>query len=276
MMQRLFQIEFRHSYFSNGILKNSDVIPDKSTQNIINRFSLKLTMQDGIFNLYSPEQNNVNEFIKYLDILFDNTALRFTLIFNAESFSLTTDLPLSWVGQIELSSNKINNSDNSKEQLALIPQQSTREIFVDNAIGIISIYPKDLLAAGGSNIHYLVSFKARKTRWLYYLINRSQTKLHDPVISNEDGINFDNPETIVTPSGESALSFSSGTHKFSMQESPTELFNLVDRFSPPLNIGEQTIENTLIAGLPTPTNDQFRVTHENGDQQIYSTMYVYL
>lgn len=276
MIQALFQLEFKHNYFSDGTLKNCKVVPNSQTQGIINRFSLMSTMNKSVFTFYSTSHVNTVEFLEYLDNLFDNEPFGFTLIFNADDFSLTTDLPLDWVGQIELSSKNIIDSGASDDPLEIDPVLSSRSIFIDNAIGTILIYPADLIAAGGENVRYVVSFEARKTQWLYYLINRSQTTLHDPIVSNEDGINFEKPETITMPSGETALSFSSGDTQFMMKENPKEIFNLIDRVTPSMSFSNELIENVVIQGLPTPKNHQFNVSTENTGNPIYSTVYVYL
>lgn len=112
--------------------------------------------------------------------------------------------------------------------------------------------------------------------WVYYLVNRSQTKLNNPMICNKERYFFDGPEPVVLSNGEKGLSFNSGERLFPLEQVPTKLFDLVDRLPASMHTEFQSVEHCLIQGLPTPNKGQFSVRQKDTNKYVFSEMYIYL
>lgn len=274
---QLFNIQLLHSYFSDGVFKSCKVIADSDTKKLIDRYRILTRMNEGIFYLYAPFQYVPVDFVQYLDDQLGGEPLRFLLTANEEQFVSITELPLDWLGQVSLNSKSvIQEKAKGHAAFQLKPELSDRKIIQPNVIGVISIYLDDLLAMECKDIRYVIEFNARSLHWVYYLINRSQTKLNNPIICSKDRYLFDGPESVVFSNGEKGLSFHSGETPFPLEQVPSKLFDLVDRL-PALDHTEfSQVERCLIQGLPTPNEGQFSVKQKDTGKYIFSEMYIYL
>lgn len=274
MIEQLFNIQIRHTYFSDGVFHTCEVIADSNTEKIISSYELMSSMEGGIFGLYTSCAGDAVGLLEYLNEQLRGEPLRFLLTADESSFVFITDLPLDWVGQIEFSSRSgVRKVEDGEAAIELVSQLSPRRVNQQYVIGVISIYLDDLLALGSQNIHYLIDFQARSLPWRYYLVNRSQMKLHSPKVCNQEQT-FEGPEAVVLPNGEDGLCFSSGERKFPLQQIPGPLFDLVDRLPPTMDVEGDSVEHCLIQGLPTPSDGGLRQTEKS--QQVFSAMYVYL
>ena len=276
-MNQLFSITFLHSYFTSNVLDGCQLQTDKNTQEMVNRFRLTTKMVDGTFSLYVDAGLDVVKTVQYLYAMLGDQPFIFYLVYRADEFFAITDVPLGWVGQLELSSKDILQKKSEDVSLTMSLRLSPRSIFKDNVIGVVKIYPEDLLTVSTTeNIHYCVSFSARKAQWIYYVINRSQIKLKNPVITDQKNTKFIGPEEMVLSNGESALCFNSGDQLFAMKNNPGERFNLVDRLTPLMQADSRVVEHCLIKGLPTPKDDQMNIKKVDGSQHAFFAMHVYL
>lgn len=275
MIKQLFQITFFHSYFADGKLDNFGILADDATTDIINKYRLLARIDNGIFSLHTVFQEGALGFVTYLSQQAPDLQLRFFLTYDPAEFFFITDLPFDWVGQLALCSASGVACD-AGTRLSAVPCERT--VNTENVIAIISISLADVLRLGGSKVAYVCDFQARQLRWTYYLVNRSQVKLNQPVIRNQDGYSFLGPEAIVLPSGEKALCFSSGTTVFPLQKNPTVMFDLVDSVALPLQAKDAAIERCLIKSLPTPNQAQLslRQSARQASDTISCTMHVYL
>ena len=275
MIEQLFQIQIFHSYFSSGIYQNCSVCADAGTQKLIDRCRLLSRMSNGVFELCTTFQDGAAAFTRYLNELTDGQPLKFLLTASDAQFAYITDLPMDWVGQVALSSK--SGSRAQAGDIRLNQVLSDRIVDQDGVIGVISIYPDDLLALGGVKVRYQLCFKARSLHWRYSLINRSNARLYNPTICNRDGkVCFDGPVKVALPTGESALRFISGDTQFPLQQVPEVVFDLNDSFVPPLQADGKTVAQCLIKGLPTPQPGQFGAALVDGNPYFFSEMYVYL
>lgn len=275
MIEQLFRIQIFHGYFSSGVYENCRVSADADTQKLIERCRLLSRMSNGVFEICTMFQNGAAAFVRYLNELTDTKPLKFLLTVNEAQFACITDLPMDWVGQMVLSSK--SGSMDKTGAICLKPQLSDRIVDQDGVIGVISIYPDDLLALGGAKVRYQVDFKARSLHWQYSLINRSNARLRNPRICSRYGtVCFEGPVSVVLPTGESALRFTSGEVQFPLQQVPDMVFDLNDSFVPPLQADGKTVEQCLIKGLPTPQQGQFGAALVDGNPYFFSEMYVYL
>lgn len=271
----LFQIQILHSYFGNGVFHHCSVLADRSTGEVMNRYGLLARMTGGMFGCYSTASGDVPDFISYINDQLQGEPLRFFLVTDEERFAFITDLPLDWVGQVEMDSRSgaIEHSA-SGATVQLTPHLNDRTVNQPGVIGVVSIYLDDFLAMNGKPIRYVADFHARALPWRYYLVNRSQTKLHDPVIRDKNQVYLNGPEAMVLPNGEKGLCFSSGEMAFPLQQIPTHVFDLIDRLPSSMDGGGQSIEHCLIYGLPTPDEDELK--QAGGSRDVFGAMYVYL
>lgn len=275
-MQLLFSVQTEHIYYADSLMPDSEIIADEMTQAIFNRCGVLTDMQQGVFSCYIDDRRKVNEILDYLNNILGDEPLRFFLTYNNYDFTIITDVPVGWAGQLNLSSkNTRNKSTATGDVLRLLPEYAGHSVYKNSVIGVITIYPRDLLLSDAASVRYMIEFDARKTSWVYYIVNNNGVKLHHPVISNKNDVILAGPVETTIFDGTKALSFSSGIVEFMLQQNPTEKFNLVDRVS---QSGDDSdyVENVLIRGLPTPKNDQLKISYLNGEQHIYSEMYIYL
>jgi hypothetical protein len=275
MSQALFSLRLEHPYYTNGEIPNLRISPDFETANILRRFQTVSRNTNGIFSLYQFSSTKNADVVEALIRSLESKPLRFILQCDIAKFYWITDIQLSWKGKIHISSNnRIDQQYDGRTNLK-IEFEENLPCPVD-CLGIFDLYPKDLQNQNTENANYLAIFSQRKLHWKYYVINRSQTQLHNPRVARDDGTAFDPPDVFVTPSGEKSLRFSSGNKSFPLQQNPLQKFDLIDRYKTPNNDESSTIENTLIRGLPTPQDFQIDIATESGNQYVYSAMYVYL
>ncbi len=278
-MIQIFQIYLFHRYFTSGVFESCKLIPDKATARFLERYSFILRTEPGKMGLYSSSKNFPCALLTYLQERLAGAPLQFLMMSNASEFTQITDVPFDYVGQISLStrsSQGVPADTSGTLQQKLEPVLGGRQLNQSGVIGVLSVYLDDCLALGGQNICYQVDFQARVLHWLYYVINRSQSKLHQPIIRNQQQLFFDAPVPVVLSTGESALSFSSGVLQFPLQEDPETSFNLIDHLQPSLHASEQTIEHCLIKGLPTPSGECLKAKQVEGSLYAFGEMYVYL
>lgn len=277
MNKQLIQIQVSHSYFADGLYQHCKVQPDSDTKKVIDRYKLLTRMSNGIFSVYMTCQESAAAFVNYLNEQLLGEPLKFLLTANEEQFVSITDLPLDWCGQVGFSSKlAIPEKTQSGTQLQLKAELCSRTVSQQNVIGVISVYLDDLLLMGCNTIRYVIEFKTRAMHWVYYLVNRSQTKLNNPMICNKERYFFDGPEPVVLSNGEKGLSFNSGEKLFPLEQVPSKLFDLVDRLPALMHTESQPVEHCLIQGLPTPNAGQFSVRQKDTNKYLCSEMYIYL
>ncbi len=271
MTTTLFRLRLLHDYYQHHIWQDCGLLPDPASQQLIQRFRLHTVMNNGEFCLYSWQIGSRQAFLHYLVQQLDNQPFAFWLQAEPAYFFHITNVPWNWTGQITFSSNDLTGSTSLAE---LQPHFSPKTLYVANILGVVHIYPQDLLRSGEEIARYSIKFQARQLHWRYYVVNRSHILLQNPVIKNHTGIEFEPPEACILPDGQDALLFSSGQQQFALEQRPSVKLNLVNCFNSQFTA--KPIENCLIKGLPTPRNDQLKNKDVNGKHYVYSEMYVYL
>ncbi|MBI3230060.1 MAG: hypothetical protein HYZ45_07770, partial [Burkholderiales bacterium] len=264
MITQLFQIDLHHSYFVSGMFDSCQLVPDTNTANFIERYQLLQRSSNGGLGLYSTSLNSSEHFVAYLNQKLAGQPLQFLLLNDENKFAQITDLPFTYVGQIAVSTINAEVSADAGNVVQLQPVQGPRLLNQANVIGVVSIYLSDWLrlSNGGACVCFSVQFQARVLHWLYYLINRSQTRLHQPAICNRQKEFFQGPMPVTLANGEKALSFYSGNLQFPLQQVPDTIFDLIDYLQPSLHTSEKNsapaIEHCLIKGLPTPSGENLK------------------
>jgi hypothetical protein len=216
-------------------------------------------------------QGDGTQLLRYLHGRLPGSALVFQLSFDVARFAAMTELPPEWHGQLELSS---RSGVRDGPVVRMAPVFTDGVVHRGGVAGIVSVYLDDLLAHGGQDVCYVTAFTARRLHWLYYLINRSQVRLKNPVIRDRQDFIFDGPEKIMLPEGEPALCFSSGAAVFPLRQKPVLVFDLMAR------LGDQEwapdTEHCLISGLPAPAVGQLDMKWVAEKPYVFSAMHVYL
>lgn len=286
MDNRLFEIRLFHQYYDNGVMQNIRLKPDRATQAFVDRYRLIARQAPGTYTLHYFGSSTASAFTQSLNQLLNGRPLIFDLLNNDNGFSVFTDLPVNWCGQLEYSSRDTepqtdaSQAPKDPQAIELAAQLRPRNAAITSVIGQVAIYPQDLLTDTGEMRRplFTIKMKARLTHWHYYVFNRSQIKLTNPVVNNAQGIEFEPPESVTVANGEQALLFSSGERTFALSETVKSPFNLINFIANFPDQPQQARSNTkkLIAGLPIPKTDTLMIEMRNGHQYVYSPMYVYL
>ncbi|PCK08958.1 MAG: hypothetical protein COA42_06360 [Alteromonadaceae bacterium] len=272
MNKPLFTLELLHSYYSDGTFNDCRLSADAATAQIIQRFQLLQNRQGGVASLYG-RGNNPQDLLQYISMQYPDQPLRFVLLSDTQKFSRVTDLPLSWAGQVIF---KTQGADAPTGTITLLPTLSDNVLYQDSAIGFIDVYPSDLLTWGSQTPSYQIAFNARKIHWYYHLFNRGEMVLQNPLISDDEGLQFEAPLPFVSDNGEQGLSFSSGDKTFAFAQIPKQQFNLSDRLRTTLENDGQEIEKNLIKGLPTPVANPIKFTNKNEGKYVYTEINIFL
>lgn len=99
------------------------------------------------------------------------------------------------------------------------------------------------------------------------------------MITDHQGIDFESGTEIKAQVGEKALLFRSGQHRFMMHEKPQFNFQLIDSEVPknPILSSQQTAApRVLLSSLPQPDTDKVNINNRDGQQHVYSQMFLYL
>lgn len=284
MDNRLMQINLFHQYYDDGVMHNMRLQPDQNTQNFFDRYRLTARQTQGVYELFYFGSSTAAAFTQSLSSLLDERPLVFNLVSSDDFFAIITDLPVSWCGQLQYSSDNVapqsEPSTDPAQPVELSVKLQARTIAQSSVVGQIAIYPQDLLT-GDSNMRqpvFAVRMKARSTHWHYYVFNRSQLKVTELAVNNAQGVEFEAPEPVTFENGEQALLFSSGERRFALSESVKTPFNLVNFMPVESDQPRHPRSNAkqLIVGLPIPKTDALAIEMHDGHQYVYSPMYVYL
>jgi hypothetical protein len=285
----LMQIFLFHQYYDDGAMHNMCLQPDRETLGFFDRYRLIARQSQGVYALHYFGPGTPRTFAQRLINLMDGRPWVFNLISSKDNFTIITDLPVNWCGQLQYSSKSPasipeptqgqQQSSELSQTIELAMQLQRRTIAQASVAGQIVIFPQDLLTADGKmrRPSFSIKMKARLTQWRYYIFNYSQRKIAKLEINNAQGFVFDQPNLITFKNGEQALLFSSGEHSFALSEtvkSPFNLFNLMPAdHEQSLHPGSNLKQ--LITCLPIPKTDSLSIQVRDGHQYVYSPMYVY-
>lgn len=267
----LFQLKISHGYFASGVLEGWTLAPDPATRAVLQRYGLVPGMRDGVFSLTTFQPDPVAQ-LRFLDDQLDGAPLVFWLGCDQEQFLTVTDLPLDWAGQLDLSSKSCTHEAG---EWRLAPVPGPRTVQRDGVAGVLSVYLDDLLAMGGQDVVFSAGFAARQVHWVYYLVNRGQTRLENPAIG-KNGFVFAGPQPAILPGGEKAMCFDSGDTAFPLQQKPTVMFDLLAKPAGMSADNDDNAEYCVIKGLPVPGGNQLEVRKGGNAPYVFCAMHVYL
>lgn len=268
----LFQLRMYHSYYDDGVMANMQLVPEGATQAWMSRYQLLLQEEIGRLTLYYSGEY-AERLYTSLHNLIGLQPLEFIMISSNPNFGIISYLPVDWSGQLLFSSQATQKEEGQGGTMVM--QLSSKKNAKSGAIGRVSFYLSDLFTTDGKwkQPNYRISMEARRTVWRYYVVNPNQIPLLHPQISNPQGIDFEAEGDVSLPTGEQALQFSSGHHKFPFQETPDVKLNLIT------HLARSNKTRVVRKGLPVPRGNQIEIQKGPPFQEkpkVFSDIYVYL
>lgn len=272
----LFGIQFFHSYFEKDRCDCLTFHAGDITRKLMHRFGFKIDNYDNGFKFFVNTTNTLKQFLDYVKSTTGETYFDFDIYSTNSKFYLFTDLPVNWVGQLLFDSQiTLNSQDNDSIQLkATLSPKTDSDI-----LGRLKIHFEDILSTQALNgsAKYEVKFESRATQWQYYVINKSDIPLDNPIVTGKSEIQFDGPKNITIQNGQEALLFSSGQNLIPLSNTPKYIFDLVNNKN-----GTQS-ENSknptykpIFSGLPNPDPSRMGIIEVNGKNRVSSPMYIYV
>ena len=255
--KKIAQLEVSHSYFEENASTVLVFTPTKITQQMMAQYGLIFRLNSSGFELYANSTNTIESFLNYLKKV-SPAYFEFTIISRDPSFFLYTELP---AGTLLYDTDFANSIVNDAQLLTLQTNNTTT-----SKLGSLILRFEDILKFANKDgfARFCISYAARATQWQYYIINKSELPLNNPVVVGENNINFDGPKEVMIGTGESALLFTSDT-LLPLSKIPHYQFDLVSSY--------RGSTKTLIKGLPAA--DGIRITRNEKDESC-SPIYVYI
>ena len=264
----IFSIQVFHEYFEKGSCNCLVFQPNRSTANLMNRYAFKINQNRNGFQFYSSTSKSITAYLNYIEANTQQDFFEFDITSTDSNFTVFTALPTNWIGQFVYTSSNVHNEN---EKLILKADSSPNS--TPNSIGSVKIHFQDLIALLNKTIEcsYTITFESRATQWRYYIINKSEIQLNNPVIVSKTPIAFEEVTTVTLQNGNKALLFSSGENLMKMSEIAKYKFDLVDKSNTTNQTGK-----IIFKGLPNPSPKKIGLEEEDGKKIVTSPMYVYI
>ena len=265
----LFELEVMHTYFTSGLCEGLIYKPSLETQQLMDRYNLKLFMTNKGFQFYATKAQTNEEFLNYLADARGISSFVFYAKTSDSNFYQFTDFPVGKSGVLMFDSN-LTESEDGVEVLdqQLMTQQSTSHLFM------LTIQLSDLLkyVEEGDAPQYRIQFESRTTAWQYNIINNSRQHVNQLSVKGQYNVEFDGGQEVTLENGQSAIAFTSLTDTIPYSEAPHFTFDLVNTTE---RLGTSK-EKTIFKGLPTPNPSQLRVINKQEQKMVLSPTYVYI
>jgi len=260
-LQIAFTISVYHSYFKDNICSCISLIPGAVTKSLLKRFDCKYNNPLNKFGFYCNCNSPISAFLNYIRKTTGTDYFDFEINTDDQNFNYFTDLPVNWVGQLIFDTRSADNRF-EKNILSLREKLSTGNN--TNSLGILKIRFDDIIRYSSERTaaQFEIRFSSRSTQWQYFIINKSDAQVQNPVIGKAD-TRFTGPESVTIKTGEQALLFTSGKKLFPLMQYPGQTFSLVGN-------------KTIIKTLPCPDPAMFDFVDVGGVRQVSSPMYVFI
>jgi|GEM_PF-3872408 len=270
MVCRLFQLDIRHDWYADRRLPKLRLEPDGPTRDLFRRYGLRLHADHGRFTLLGPDGAKPDTFLTGLTAALDDRPLRFFMQCDQALLASITELPEGWIGLPGFSNAEPGLAADPQGEILLAPASAQESLHP----GEVRLHPSRLKAAGGDAV-WVIAFAARQVPWLYYIINRSQTRLQNPQVrGSDDSRLIAAPAPVTLPDGNQALVFHSDAVGLSTGAGSKPRYSLYDRIASPLS--QEETEVCLLGDLPTPSPDSLQWNEQTTPRRICAAAYVYL
>lgn len=261
----LSQVNFKHSYFSDGIPRCFSIKPTIETEKLLLNHSLLFKPKNSGFLLAFESFNNGSERSRE-EVITSDKILKFIVTLNDPLFfnytSITTpNLSSSVFHFHNFDKDRLSylHSSENVESSDLVSATDIANEFFTKPFAIIELQLSRLLAE-----EYTISFKEKSTYWRYLLVSEYLKELTKPAVLN-GSIVFNGPVEIKLPNNKMALAFESNI-PIGIKQRTDKFFQLVENYDVATNKGK-----TIIKSLPQPNVNI--ISKINGDVQILHKEY---
>jgi hypothetical protein len=269
----VFSIRIFHEYFENNNCNCLVFSATENTNQLIKRYGFKIKKNGNGFDFYTTNQDDLVSYLNYIEQTVEQNHFQFEINTSKSNFTIFTDIPTNWMGQLQYSSNNLLFINGKAE---LIPTYSVQSSTV--VLGTLCVFFQDLikLIKNKSTSTFDIRFQARTTQWQYYIINNSGMPLNNLVIQGKSAIDFGLATSVTIQNGREALLFSSGEQFIEMSEVPKYQFDLIDQSKTTGLERKPNGGRMIFKGLPNPNPNQIETKVINGASIATSAMYVYI
>ncbi|WP_299683501.1 hypothetical protein [uncultured Dokdonia sp.] len=258
----LFSIDIHHSYYASGICENIQYLISQPIQKLINQKVLYLHQTPQGFSLLISTDQEIKDFLTHLKSTYAITSFSFDVISTDPHFKAFTDYPISELGIFSFYT-PTEGDVTILERKFISNSTYTKSFKITIDFDAIIRFRES-----GNSPNYNIKLEARKTKWNYYIINKSNKTFERLEIKGDSEISFGHPTEVTLQNGETAYKFSSGSILLSLKERSEYSFDLIN-----VNNG---INETIVRGLPM-ANPTISETYEEGDTiQAVSSIYIYI
>ena len=269
MMTLLFSIDVEHTYYADGICKDLQYTPSPETQKLMNKYSMRLQHTSKGFSFYIATEQSIADFLNYIKTTDNATSFSFDVVSTNQYFTVFTDYPIHSLGVFFFDSTNTTTIDGSTVMKGTFEPSTTSRTSFTITIDYDAIIR---FRESGNNPRYNIQFTSRKTQWRYYIINNSNQHFEKLSIQSDSGIQFEGPTEVTLQNGQNALLFSSGSVRIPLNESPTDIYNLV---ATKTHLGN-TRTQVIFEGLPIARSNSIETYTEGDTTYVASPLYIYI
>jgi hypothetical protein len=258
--KELVRINFRHSYFLDGIPNCFSVKPTIETERFFLNNNLLFKNKNSHFIIaYESFNNGIERTME--DVLELNAILRFTITLTDSLFFNYTSISTS---DISNSIFHFHNFNEDKRQFL----HSDENVLLKDLVSVSNfdfnffIKPFALIELQLNNIHskeYIINFKEKQTHWRYLIVSEHLKDLSEPAVIGPTA--FNGPIEIILPDSKTALSFES-TIPIGIKQRSEQSFQLVENYNLSSNKGKIVIKN-----LPQPNVNNISKIRDEGQNE---------
>jgi hypothetical protein len=266
----LFELQVIHNYFETGFCENLVYKISSSTQQLIDRYTLKFVTTDRGFLFYSTQKKSNEAFLNYITKATGVSYFEFNFHSVDQVFYQYTCFPTNEIGELLFES---NHGDSESDYIVLKQQFQKRK--ATSNLFKLRIYFIDLFKSKGDNIsvNYRIDFFSRATKWQYNVINKSKQHFNELSIKGDSDVEFDSGKEVVLKNGQLATCFTSISQEILFSQVPIYSFDLINTTE---KLGGKKVK-TVYKGLPMPNPKQIQIINANNTEGlVLSPMYVYI
>lgn len=265
----LFELEVTHDYYGTGFCEDLTYKPSNSTEELMNRYNMKIFFTDKGFQFYSTKKNSKQDFLNYLTNVTGQDYFEFYAKTLDESFYSFTKFPVDELGNLVYDTSSSNTETNS-----IVLKGRFQEDQTANYLFVLRVNFNDITEQSDNEsfVNYRIDFVSRKTQWQYNIINSSKQEINQLSVKGDANVEFDTGKEVTLENGEVAICFTSVTDNIPYSQVPKYNFDLVNTIE---RLGTSK-PKTIFKGLPMPNPGQLQVIHENQQTLVLSPTYVYI
>lgn len=276
-IHKAFMVTVYHPYFKDGRCNCLSFTPAPETRTLLKRFHCFFENTGNHFRFYINAPESISAILSHIENATGISHFTFEIRTADPAFCHFTNYPTGRAGQLMFDT---HDEANVWEDAVLHLSEKQADTPDTGLIGMLRVHFSDIIHYSSTRgfAEFAIRFKQRSTQWQYFIINKSEYPLGNPVVTATGGdIVFTGPEMVVTRAGQQALFFSSGEYLIPLTEQAGQTFSLSSISSYRQGqTGLPVSGKTIIKTLPRPRPGQFGIVEVKGEQQFSSPMYVFI